>query len=84
VFSEAAVGLVYIVDRKLEKQGRQCMYVQRNNEARLCNCRCSGKAISIAYSEYVFVALCIQHAMWMRHIVICGLPDSTVLFHIIS
>jgi hypothetical protein len=30
----------------------------------------------------VFVALGVQHAMRMRHIVICGLPHSTVFFHI--
>jgi hypothetical protein len=41
------------------------MYVQRNNEARSCNHCCRGKAISIAYSECVFVALIIQHAMRM-------------------
>jgi len=42
-----------------------------------------GQAICITYSECVFLELCIQHAMRMRHIVICGLPGST-FFHIIS
>ena len=32
----------------------------------------------------LFAALGIQHAMHMRHIVICGLPRSTILFQIFS
>jgi hypothetical protein len=31
-----------------------------------------------------YIALGIQHAMRMRHIVICGLPRSKEFFHIIS
>ena len=38
------------------------------------------KAISITYSEGVSVALGIQHAMGMRHIVICGLPPLYYIF----
>ena len=32
----------------------------------------------------VFVALGIQHAMRMHHIVICGMYGSTIFFNIIS
>jgi len=39
---------------------------------------------SITYSQYAFVALGIQHATRMCHIVICGLIGSTAFFHIIS
>jgi len=58
------------------------MYVYRNIEALSWNHCCSGKATSVTYSEGVFVALGIQHAMRMRRIVICGLSCSTVFFHI--
>jgi len=41
---------------------------------------CSGKAVSITYSECVFVALYIQNEMRMRHTAICGLLGSTRVF----
>jgi len=46
----------------------------------------NGKAVSFTCSECVFVPLVIQHAMRMHRyfIVICGLSDSTKVFHIIN
>ena len=61
------------------KQDRQC--TNTNNEERSYNHCCSKKAGSIIYSKGAFVALIIQHGMRMRHIVICILPDSTILSH---
>jgi len=58
--------------------------VQRNNEARSFNPRCSGKTIVITYYECVFLTLGTQREMRMRHIVICGLSDSTMFCHITS
>jgi hypothetical protein len=51
----------------------QEMYVQYNIEARSCTHCCSEKAVSITYYGSVLINLRIQHAMRMRHIVICGL-----------
>jgi hypothetical protein len=42
-------------------------------QARSCKHCCSGKAVSISYSEYLFIALIIQHAMRILHIVVCAL-----------
>jgi hypothetical protein len=47
---------------------------------RSCHHCCSGKAISITHYECVSVALDIQHAMRMRHTVICGLTGSTMFY----
>jgi len=43
-----------------------------------------GKGISITHSECVCVALVIQHAMRVRHIVICCLSGSIIFFHIVT
>ena len=57
------------------------MYVQRNIEARSCDQHYSGKATRFTYSECLFLALVIQHAMNMRHIFNCGLSVCTVFFY---
>jgi len=50
-------------------QDRQRTY-KRNPEALSCNHICRGKVISVTYSECVFVALIIQHARPVRHIIL--------------
>ena len=64
-----------------------------NGTALLCNVHIEGrsgnyffrgKAISILCSECVYVALGIQHAMRIRHIVLCNLPNSTIFFPTLS
>jgi len=55
------------------------MYVYHYIEARSCNHCCSGKTLSITYPESVFVALGIQNATYMRHIVVCGLQSRSAL-----
>jgi hypothetical protein len=42
---------------------------------------CSGKAVSVTYSECVFVALVIRHAMRMRHVSCQAVQYFSTLFH---
>ena len=57
------------------------MYVKHNTEDCSCNHCCSGKAMSITYSECVTVALDIQNAMCMPHIVTCDLAHYNIFPH---
>jgi len=62
------------------------MYVYRNTEARWCNHCCNGKAMMIAYSEYMSVALRNQYAMRKHYIVLSSVaclavPYFSILSH---
>ena len=60
----------------------KCKY-KRKIEARLRNQFYPEQTI-IKYFECVSVALVMQNAISMRHIVICDLSSSTTIFRIIS
>ena len=62
-----------------QKEDRQCTY-KCNVEARSRNHSCRGKAISITYSECVFVsvALVTQHAKRMRRIILSSVACLAV------
>jgi len=70
---------IWIEQSRVNRSGN-VLYVKRNTEARSCKFSCSGKAISVTYSECVCLASVIQHAMFMRQIIICGLYGSTKFF----
>ena len=65
-----------------DRQDRQGMYNITLTSAHATSVAVGKK--SITYSEHVFVALGIQHAMPMHQNVTCGLHSSTMFFHIIS
>jgi len=67
--------------RKLTLKRTGSVYKYKQNiEARSCRHCYRGKAISITYSECLFVSAVLQHAMRVRHIGICGLSGSVVFF----
>jgi len=65
---------------RCNKSDRQTLHVYRNIEACYCNQCCSGEATSSACCECVFVALGIQHALRMRHIVVFELTHIYSIF----
>ena len=68
------MGLVRLTKYEKERQFTHNDKIK----ARSCNHCGTGKAISTTYSQCAFVALGIQHAMRMHHIVICGQHNCTV------
>ena len=81
-WEEDWVGCKILLDTWRRKPGKRLNYSVILRRVRpTCCCR---KAINISYYECVFVALGIQHATHMRHVVICSLPHSTIFFHITS
>jgi hypothetical protein len=59
-------------------------YIQCNRAAHSRTDCCCEKVTNISYSECVSVALGIERVNCIRHIVIGGLPCSTIFFHITS
>ena len=76
----------FYIARGFCETNQDTMYVQRNMDA----CASVQPSLRWKSNEYhttrrvctVFVDLRIQHAMRMRHIVICFMPRSTIFFHI--
>jgi hypothetical protein len=53
---------------ELTRQAMNVSMYKRNIEELSCNHCCRGKAVNITYTDFVFVAFGIQHAMRVRHI----------------
>jgi len=68
------------------RETREATYIYEYCNIEVCSCNhfWSGNAITITQPECAFVALGMQHAIYICYIVICGLPHSTIFFHVIS
>jgi hypothetical protein len=75
---------IYTNDVNLLRENNN-ITVQRNNVTMthvLATIVAVEKSIIITGFESLILALGTQHAMRMRHIVICSLPNSTIFFHV--
>ena len=62
----------------------QCTYNLTFRRVRVTIVAVEKQQKKITHSESVFVTLGVQHAMGMRHTVICGQSGSAIFSHIIS
>ena len=63
-----------------KKKGYQAKYFLRNIEMRSRNHCCSGKAVSVSYSEFVRVDFEIRHAKRMLRIILASVACLTVRY----
>jgi hypothetical protein len=69
------------VGNRCVRPTRVAMYAERNIETHLCNHCCCRKAISVTYSECVYVALVIHPANCIHHIILSHVAPIC-LYHI--
>jgi len=65
---------------ELNNRSYICNVYKRNIEARSRDRCCHGKAISVAYSQCVSLALLIQRAKRMRHMILSFVAYSAVQY----
>jgi hypothetical protein len=85
--NSARVGALYVVNAfnySIHEEDSQCTYSVTLRRIRATTVVVAKQCVTYSECVCVYVALGIQHAMHMRHIVICCLPRSTIFFHIIS
>jgi hypothetical protein len=76
-YKDKPINVLWENNPSFIQQDRKCTY-NVMFEVRLRNNCCRGKAISITYSQLVFVALVIQHAKPMRIIILSSVASPTL------